>query len=602
METCAPPAAVPMQPWSTQVTETDLFFGTSGPRDAPIVLVGESWGFEEFQQQKPFVGSSGQELDRMLLEAGINPASILKANVFNAQPEGNEAWRFFHSNSKTAPLYRGLHPSNFALSELQRLHSLIRTVKPRLVIAAGNYALWATAECCSTSSLSIGNGATVRVPGGITSWRGSMLESNTVEGKRAVRVLPIIHPASILRAWYQRAVTVHDLRIRVPSALQDMWRPTTPPVVLAPPDFADAVATLSRWLQHLQSNNLRLSHDIETARGLITCMSFADGPHCGPATALVIPFVRPAAGRWESYWTLEEEMELATLIRKILLHPHVLVEGQNYLYDTQYIQTFLGCTPRLDFDTMLAHHLLFPGTPKGLDYLSSLYCKYHWYWKEDLKEWDTHIDFEQNLRYNAEDALRTFECATALRALIHDNGMEELWEWEKKKAKLALTMMNRGIAIDRQHRMLLAFELSAALEERNTWLRSIIPQAWLAGRLKTSKSYWYSSPIQQRILFYDILGLKGQTSRTTGNPTVNFEALMELRRRNPELSRLFDCLIDCRSIHVYHDTFIQAPLEPDGRMKCSFNPAGTKTFRWSSSENAFRRGTNLQNLPIGEEE
>jgi len=585
------------------MTEADLFFGTSGPHDAAVVLVGESWGFEEMQQQKPFVGSSGQELDRMLLEAGINPQSVLKTNVFNAQPEGNEAWRFFQPNSKTVPLYRGLHPSTFALSELQRLHSLIRTVHPCLVIAAGNYALWATTECCSTSSLSTGNGATVRVPGGITSWRGSMLESNTVEGINSLRVLPLIHPAAILRAWYQRAVTVHDLRTRVPAALSNMWRATTPAQVFAPPSFSAAIATLSGWLEHLRGDNLRLSHDIETARGLITCMSFADGPHCGPATALVIPFVKPAAaGRWESYWTSEQEHELLTLSRQILAHPNVRIEGQNYLYDTQYLEAQLAVRPRLDFDTMLAHHLLFPGTPKGLDYLSSLYCRFHWYWKEDLKEWDTHIDFEQNLRYNAEDALRTFECATALRDLIQDNGMEELWEWERKKAALALTMMNRGIAIDRQHRTLLAFELSTALEERNAWLRSIIPQSWLDGRMKSSKSYWYSSPIQQRILFYDILGLKGQTNRSTGNPTVNFEALQTLRSRNPELSRLFDTLIDCRSIHVYHDTFIQAPLEPDGRMKCSFNPAGTKTFRWSSSENAFRRGTNLQNLPIGEEE
>jgi hypothetical protein len=36
-------------------------------------------------------------------------------------------------------------------------------------------------------------------------------------------------------------------------------------------------------------------------------------------------------------------------------------------------------------------------------------------------------------------------------------------------------------------------------------------------------------------------------------------------------------------------------------MKCSFNTAGTETFRWSSSTNAFWRGTNLQNIPKGEE-
>lgn len=589
-------------------TEPDLFFGTSGPKDAEIVLVGESWGREEVEQKLPFVGSSGQELDRILQESGINPRSVLKTNVFNAQPEENNAWRFFHPNSKTAPLCRGLHPSTFALSELRRLHSQLRLLRPKLVIAAGNYALWATTECCSTSSLSIGNGATVRVPGGITSWRGSMLESNTVDAALSLKVLPIIHPAAIQRAWYQRAVTVHDLRTRVPLALQNLWRPRSLPNVLAPGTFESTHSTLQRWLSRLDSGApLRLAHDIETARGFITCMSFADGGMAEdrPANALVIPLIKPSKREWTNFWSESEEHELSLLCRRLLNHPNVQVEGQNYLYDTQYVMGQLGVTPRLDFDTMLAHHLLFPGTPKGLDYLSSLYCRFHWYWKEDLKEWDSGIDFEQNLRYNAEDALRTFECATTLRQMLKDQGMEELWSWEKKKASLALSMMRRGVLIDRQRRAELSFELAGALQQRNSWLASIVPQQWLseAQALKnSSKSSWYSSAIQQRILFYDIMGLKGQVNRKTGNPTVNFEALEELKRRNPALGRLFDTLIECRSINVYHNTFVQAPLEPNGRMRCSFNPAGTSTFRWSSSENAFRRGTNLQNIPTGEEE
>ena len=37
-------------------------------------------------------------------------------------------------------------------------------------------------------------------------------------------------------------------------------------------------------------------------------------------------------------------------------------------------------------------------------------------------------------------------------------------------------------------------------------------------------------------------------------------------------------------------------------MRCSFNVAGTETFRWSSSKSAFDKGTNLQNIPEGDEE
>jgi len=41
---------------------------------------------------------------------------------------------------------------------------------------------------------------------------------------------------------------------------------------------------------------------------------------------------------------------------------------------------------------------------------------------------------------------------------------------------------------------------------------------------------------------------------------------------------------------------LRTPLDPDGRMRCSYNVVGTENGRWSSSKSAFGRGTNLQNI------
>lgn len=41
---------------------------------------------------------------------------------------------------------------------------------------------------------------------------------------------------------------------------------------------------------------------------------------------------------------------------------------------------------------------------------------------------------------------------------------------------------------------------------------------------------------------------------------------------------------------------LKTPLEPNARISCSYNVAGTENWRWSSSANAFGRGTNLQNI------
>jgi hypothetical protein len=41
---------------------------------------------------------------------------------------------------------------------------------------------------------------------------------------------------------------------------------------------------------------------------------------------------------------------------------------------------------------------------------------------------------------------------------------------------------------------------------------------------------------------------------------------------------------------------LRTPLDPDSRMRCSYNVVGTENAGWSSSESAFGRGTNLQNI------
>jgi uracil-DNA glycosylase len=546
----------------------------------------------------------------MLAEAGYPRDQVFCTNVFASQPPQNEVWRFFYTKQSGVPKWKGLQPTEWARSELERLYQQLKAVGPKIVIAAGNYALWALTEegLVSFSSESTGDGATVIAPTGITSWRGSMLESSVLGASRPkLKVLPIIHPAAILRAWYQRAVTIHDLSNRIPLGLSGDWRPTPSPTIISRPSYAEADRILGNWLIHCASGNLlNLSHDIETSRGTITCMAFADGPYRPGSTALVLPLVRPGVGRsFENFWTPAEELSLVRTTRLLLSHPNVRIIGQNYNYDTQWIERDWGIQPRLHFDTMLAHHLLWPGTPKGLDYLASLYNHYYWYWKDDNKEWEVRADgWEAHLRYNAEDALRTYECAAELDSQISAQGFAELWATEKAKNQMALEMMRRGIRIDRARRAEMGFHLAHERERINQWLLKLIPQEYLTSSEwcpKTSRLTWTSSASQQKDLFFRILGFPSKKSRKTGNESLDAESLERLRKEIPWASRIWDALELQRSISVFKNTFIDAELEPDGRMKCSFNTAGTETFRWSSSANAFWRGTNLQNIPKGEE-
>lgn len=575
----------------------DLWYGTSGPRNADIVIVGEAWGREEDAAKRPFVGQSGKELDRMLLETGIHRPNCFVTNTVPARPDNNEMWRFFEVGAKNPnPALRGLHPTPIVLDGIQRLVAQLDAIRPKVVLATGNYALWALTNCTGHSTSAESEGR--RVPNGIESWRGSMFYCDALPGELAkTKCIPLIHPAAIMRAWYNRAPTVHDLRVRVPMALRNDWRPNPAPVVLAPPTFKQAVERLEYWLYLASSRKVRLVCDIETAKTLITCIGFADSINF----AMSIPLIALGPKTFESYWTPDEELQLVSLIRKVLLHPNILVEGQNFIYDTQYLISYWGCSPHFDFDTMLAHHLLFPGTPKGLDYLSSLYCKYHWYWKDDSKEWNTKGGLPQLLAYNALDCLRQFECGTELRRLIVELRQEAQWEEEKEKHFLALRMMLRGTLISQEARNNMALQLVVQSTELANWFKKIIPQEEVTPGVK-DPTPWWDSTHQQRAFFSQEVGFSLPLHRKTKRITFGAEALDHLSKKHPEFIRLFKNLEDYRSLSVFHDTFVKAPLDFDGRMRCSFNPAGTETFRWSSSKNAFGRGTNLQNIPKGTED
>lgn len=594
---------------------TDLLYGTDGPPDASIVIVGESWGAEEAVQKRPFVGSSGIEYNRILEECGIDRRTVFMTNMVAERPQGNETYRLFTPSVLKPPRIDGLAPSEQVKSEIRRLYRQIVAYPRKVVVATGNWSLWALSRgTTSHKKLAEANGRKIPpdlqtwAPGGIMDWRGSMLyvephpefceSPEQAAALRKIRLLPVIHPAAIMRAWYLRAPTVHDFKTRVPMALRDDWRRNPKPVTLSPPTFNQAVQRLEYWLRLADSGTeVRLANDIETIRRtFISVIGFADSANF----AICIPFVRGdnPDGSIASYWTPEQEAVIVSLIRRVLSHPNIFIIGQNYIYDTQYIQHWLGVTPRLWFDTMLAQNVVFPGTPKDLGYLSSLYCDYHWYWKEDAKDWSKVGDLQRLMDYNCIDNLRTWEAAHAQMAYIKASGQEAQMAFKMRTNDLCLRMMNRGVKIDKAKRGQMIFDLDTARAGLYSELAAIIPQALVKADAETP---WYRSAQQTAALFYDILGFKVVKHRKTGNRTVGKEAFPVLKRAHPEFTRLFDLLDTAGSVDNSLDV-VQSALDPDDRMRCSYNPSGAETHRLSSSANVFGRGTNLQNLTKGEED
>src|SRR5690606_40140835 len=64
---------------------TQLVFADGNP-EAKIMLIGEAPGAEEDRQGKPFVGRSGQLLDRMLGAIGLDRTKVYIANTVPWRP------------------------------------------------------------------------------------------------------------------------------------------------------------------------------------------------------------------------------------------------------------------------------------------------------------------------------------------------------------------------------------------------------------------------------------------------------------------------------------------------------------------------------------
>lgn len=547
----------------------------SGPDDATVMIVGEAPGQNEEQRGFPFCGASGLELNRLLAEVGFTRTDLRLTNVCKYRPPGNQIDNFFYNKTQAkknkVSEYMNRYPAPEIHEGIAELHREISRIRPNIIIAFGNTALWAlTGEQ------------------GIGKWRGSMLQYIR---EPSIRVLPTYHPAAVLRMWKWRPIVKHDL-MRAFMHRDQPW---------PDPDYDFTIATdidiATTYLNHLLTEAgrrewLPLSVDIETRAGHIACIGIA----WNEREALCIPFL--SLDSPQGFWDVEKEYEIVSLLRQLLLHPTVEVFGQNFLYDDQYLAKYWGFVPYVRLDTMLAQHVLIPGDmPKGLDFLSSMYCRYHRYWKDEGKEWDKSLDEQMLWEYNCKDAVVTYECAAVLLESVEKAGLSKQLGFLMDMFPRVLRTMLRGVRRDHKRQGQLALELMEKMGEYEAWFNRILPE----GLLPPAKTPWYNSNPQIQKLFYTALGFRPILHPKRKRPTCDDDALRKLAKREPAIKPLCDNLLKYRQLRVFYGTFVGARADRDGRFRSSYNIGGTETFRFSSSKDAFGTGLNLQNLPKGDD-
>lgn len=158
-------------------TATRLCFA-DGAADARIMLIGEAPGSEEDRQGLPFVGPSGQMLDRMLATIGLDRGNVWITNVIYWRPPGNRA------------------PTAGEIATCQPfLERQIELLRPAVILFVGGIAARALLDTTE----------------GVTRLRGRRFAYRGPGLGEAVPALVTFHPAYLLRSPLNKRFAWRDL-------------------------------------------------------------------------------------------------------------------------------------------------------------------------------------------------------------------------------------------------------------------------------------------------------------------------------------------------------------------------------------------------------
>jgi uracil-DNA glycosylase len=163
-------------------TRTQVVFG-AGNADADLMFIGEAPGADEDRLGLPFVGRAGKLLDQLLGEIGLERADVFIANTLKCRPPSN----------------RDPYPNEIE-SCSGYLRRQVELIGPKVICTLGNF---------STKLLRADSTGISRLHG--------RDEVRTI-GCRAIRLLPLYHPAAALYTP-SNLQTLRDDFARIPELL-----------------------------------------------------------------------------------------------------------------------------------------------------------------------------------------------------------------------------------------------------------------------------------------------------------------------------------------------------------------------------------------------
>lgn len=192
-------------------------------------------------------------------------------------------------------------------------------------------------------------------------------------------------------------------------------------------------------------------------------------------------------------------------------------------------------------------------------------------------------------QYNCFDIDYTLQIAEIFQQELANQpqSLQDFYHFQQNELSPALVnVMKRGVRVDLEKKTELREKLSHLMAEVEVKFN------WLIGEEFNPKS-----SLQVKTLFKELLGVEPIQGKT-GTDTFGSEAMVVYLENYPLLRPLITLLLEYRTLQVFVGTFLSAETDSDGRMRSSYNVAGTTTYRLASRKNAFGNGC----MPVNETE
>jgi uracil-DNA glycosylase family 4 len=465
----------------------------------------------------PFTGSSGELLWRLL---GLSRQEVYVTNV-----------------RKDFSDYASVPTPGEITEALPVLRGELAATTANLFVACGAQALKALTGLDS-----------------IEAWRGSVVPCTLVPGRK---VLATLHPAHALRDWPSTYIIERDLRRARRECLY-------PDIRRVQRDFT-INADLQTTVDYLHSLGDPISVDIETIGfDYPTCVGISDSA----TRAICIPF---RGGRLSP----SELAYVWRLLYRVFLSRGII--GQNIQFDLTRLERYGFRFPRIHFDTMLAHHLLYPEFAHDLGFITSIYTPDPYYKHESSTNlWE----------YNCKDACLTYVSYEGLlKELIQVGQLDYYNEHVMGLIRPIMAMQSSGFVIDKE-----------GLEK--TRRRYDLEREYLQLQLEQMVGFDINvkSPPDLRKLLHEILHLPKLKVTKTGQASTDEDTLRGLAYKYPDHADVFTKVIDVRERRTMLSGFLSVVPDDDGRYRADYLIHGTKSGRLSSRGKG--KGPQLQNIPM----